>query len=209
MAVKALKKLCRCYNCGQTPSVEEEVLYPSINPSKRVLSISAVTSFESSTESESSRCYSMNSSIGYDRSRNERNFTKSCGVDDGARDVKQSPELECFIIPSFGQDPPGNVAIKPKMSDDFLEGVGEDFDIIQQLITEDGRKQLREVRLMCHFSQKKVEEFKKKIGDAMKSLKLKHEKRKGCKFNSSYIGVHEMHGRVHVMCLSVTPFHSQ
>jgi hypothetical protein len=99
---------------------------------------------------------------------------------DRTRDTKHSPPaLECFVIPSFGKDPPRNVA--DKMASDFLEGVGEDFDIIQRLIKEDDTKQLHEVRLMCHFAQKKVREFKKAIEDAMKNIKLKHT-HKGCKY---------------------------
>ena len=191
MAVNTLKKLCCCCCCEQTLSLDEQALYPSINPSEQLLSISTITSFESSTESESSRCLSMNSFVGYDRSQYEHNFTISFREDEGAQGIKQSPPLECFIVPSFGQDPPDNVAVK-KMAGDFLKGVGQDFDIIQQLIKEDGDKQLLEVRFMCHFAQKKVEEFKKAIGDAMKSLKLKRTQ-KGCKYihnntYSSYLG---------------------
>ena len=100
-----------------------------------------------------------------------------------------NPKLECFIIPSFGEDLPGNVAVKLKMSDkmasEFLKGIEKDFDIIQQLIEDDDNKQLRVVQFMCHFSQKKVEEFKKAIGDAMKNIKLKRTPtQKGCKYNT-------------------------
>ena len=135
------------------------------------------------TDSEPSRSHSMTS---FDRVQRDRIRTSSFRVDDRARDVKPSTPLECFIVPSFGEDPPDNVAVKLTMSDKmaskFLKGVEKDFDIIQKLIMEDDTKQLLEVRLMCHFAQKKVEEFKKAIGDAMKNLKLKHTQ-KGCKYN--------------------------
>lgn len=180
MAMKAFKKVCCCYK--QTLSFEES----SHSPSEQLL---AVTSFESLTKKESSLCRSMNLSITYDPSLCERNLTGSLRVDDGAQDIKQSPLLECFIIPSFGEDPPDNVAAKLKMSDkmasNFLKGVEKDFDIIQRLINKDGSKQLRKVKLMCHFAKKKVEEFIEEIGDAMKDLKLKPQK--GCKYNTCTI----------------------
>ena len=91
-----------------------------------------------------------------------------------------SPELQCFIIPSFGKDPPDNVAVK-KMAGDFLKGVGDDFDIIQHLIKSDGHKYIYQVDFMCHFAQKKVAVFKKAIGDAMKDLRLQRTQ-KGCKY---------------------------
>jgi hypothetical protein len=126
----------------------------------------------------------------YDRSQHEQiSFSSSWhGLSvDATRYIQPNPPaLECFIIPSFGEGPPGDVAVKRKISDKmatkFLEGVGEDFDIIQELIKEDDTKQLLEVRLMYYFAQKKVEDFKKEIGDAMKSLKLEPAQ-KGCKYN--------------------------
>lgn len=126
----------------------------------------------------------MTSSTDYDHIQHERISLSSSWQD---LTVAQSPELDCIIIPSFGEDPPGNVAIKlkmsGKMSSKFLEGVGEDLDIIQQLIIEDNTKHLREVRLMCHFAQKKVREFKKKIRETMKDLKQKRAQ-KGCKYST-------------------------
>ena len=178
--MNTLKKLCCCCCCEQARSPEEETaLYPSINPSEQFLSISTIVSFESSTESESSRCFSMCPSVGYDRSQYEHSFS-SLREDDGARDIKQSPPLECFIIPSFGKHPPGNVAVK-KMAGDFLVGVRDDYKVIQDLIEKDDHKQLYKVDFMCHFAQKKVEVFKTAIGDAMKSLKLKRSQ-KGRKY---------------------------
>ena len=176
MAVKALKRLCYCC-CEQTVSLEEQSC-SSINRSEILLTCSS----QSLTDSEPSRSHSMTSY--YDHSQREHNHTNSFRVDDRARDIKPSPPLECFVIPSFGEDPPDNVAVKltisDKMANKFLKGIEKDFDIIQQLIMEDDNKQLREVRLMCHFAQKTVKEFKKAIGDAMKNLKLKHTQ-KGCK----------------------------
>lgn len=88
------------------------------------------------------------------------------------------PQLDCFIIPSYGKDPPDNVAVK-KMAGDFLKGVGDDFEIIKQLIKNDSGKDLYDVEIMCHFAQKRPIEFTKTIESAMIDLKMK---RKGCKF---------------------------
>ena len=163
--------LC-CCSRSSTPQ-------PSANESHHL-------STSSLTDSESSRSQSMHNMTLHDVSQCERHHPLSF-QGQRARDVEPSPPaLECFIIPSFGEDPPDNVAVKlkitDKMANNFLEGVGKDFNIIQQLIKEDDTKQLLEVRLMCHFAQKKVKEFKKAIGDAMKCLKLKHTQ-KGCKYN--------------------------
>ena len=183
MAVKALKRLCYCCCCCEQTVSLGEPSYSFINRSEILLACSS----QSLTDSEPSRSHSMTS---YDHSQRERSRTGSFREVDRARDIKPSPPLECFIIPSFGEDPPDNVAVKLKITDkmasDFLEGVGEDFDIIQKLIMEDDNKQLREVRLMCHFAQKTVKEFKKAIEDAMKNLKLKHTQ-KGCKYNHRFI----------------------
>ena len=83
-----------------------------------------------------------------------------------------SPQLQCFIIPSFGKDPPENVAVK-KMAGDFLRGVRDDFKVIQELIQNDGHKYIYQVDFMCHFAQQKVKEFKEAIEDAMKNLRLR------------------------------------
>ena len=183
MALKALKKVrfCCCYcccTCKKTVSVE---LHPSINP---LLSLT-----ESLTDDKSS----FSSSVPLSTSRQHECISPSRSRDDlsvmdRTRDTKlhSPPALECFIIPSFGEDPPSDVAVKlklsGKMASKFLKGVGEDLDIIQQLIKEDENKQLYEVRFMCHFAQKKVEEFEKAISEAMKDLKVKT--RKGCKYNA-------------------------
>ena len=170
MAVKALKSCCCC--CCEQPS----------HPSNEIRLESVAGSLQSLTDSEHSLSHSLTS---YDHSQRKRIRTSSFRGDDRARDVKPSPLLECFVIPSFGEDPPKDVAVKlkvhesDKMASEFLKGVGEDFDIIQQLIKEDDNKQLYEVSFMCHFAQKKVEVFKKAISEAMKDLKLKPQK--GCK----------------------------
>lgn len=93
-----------------------------------------------------------------------------------------NPKLECFIIPSFGKEPPTNVAVK-KASSDFLKGVGDDLKIIQGLIGKDKEKELGNVQIMCHFEQVKLASFLRIIEDRMKDLKLKSADngQKGCK----------------------------
>ena len=127
---------------------------------------SLTASFESGTLSSSSAGH---------RYQLESRFSKSCKISDDG--VMVSPQLDCFIIPSFGKDTPDNVAVK-KMAGDFLRGVGKDYDLIKQLIKQDECKHLYEVEFMCHFAQKEVVVFKKTIKDAMADLKMK---RKGCK----------------------------
>ena len=90
-----------------------------------------------------------------------------------------NPKLECFIIPSFGREPPINVARK-KASSDFLKGVGDDMKVIQGLIEKDYQKDLVNVTIMCHFEQVKLASFMRTIEDRMKDLKLKSGD-KGCK----------------------------
>lgn len=87
------------------------------------------------------------------------------------------PELECFIVPSYGSRPPSNVAVKKKVASDFLKGVREDSHVIQELINEDSKTTLCYVQLMCHFQQMKVAIFMQKIEDKMKRLKLKDPKK--------------------------------
>ena len=93
-----------------------------------------------------------------------------------------NPKLECFIIPSFGKEPPTNVAVK-KASSDFLKGVGDDMKIIQGLVGKDDEKDLGSVQIMCHFEQVKLASFTRIIEDRMKDLKLKSADngQKGCK----------------------------
>lgn len=93
--------------------------------------------------------------------------------------------LHCFIVPSFGKDPPDNVAVK-KMAGDFLRGVGDDFEIIKQLIKNDSCKHLYDVEIMSYFAQKKPSDFTKIIEDAMIDLKMKH---KGCKFKWLFVAI--------------------
>ena len=97
--------------------------------------------------------------------------------------VTSNPELECFIIPSFGKEPPTNVAVK-KASSDFLKGVGDDLKIIQGLIEKDPQKGLVNVTIMCHFEQVKLASFTRIIEDRMKDLKLKSADKgqKGCEY---------------------------
>lgn len=90
---------------------------------------------------------------------------------------ESKPNLECFIVPSYGSDPPSSVAIKKEVESDFLKGVGNDSKIIQGLIKEDTCKDLAQVEIICHFEQKKVAEFKNKIEDEMKRLKLRPGKK--------------------------------
>ena len=90
-----------------------------------------------------------------------------------------NPKLECFIIPSFGREPPTNVARK-KASSDFLKGVGDDMKVIQGFIEKDYQKDLVNVTIMCHFEQVKLASFTRIIEDRMKDLKLKSAD-KGCK----------------------------
>ena len=94
-----------------------------------------------------------------------------------------SLKLECFIIPSFGKDPPINVAVKKESSSDFLKGVGDDLEVIQDLIGRDKQKELGKVQLMCHFEQVKRAQFASTIEKRMKDLKLDSadNDQKGCK----------------------------
>ena len=177
MARKALKFFCCCCRCVCCCKPRESALHQSIKHS-------------GSRSYKSYKYESLPLHSDCDSSEHE-GVSLSGSWQDLTVDATQPspPALECFIIPSFGEDPPGNVAVKLKMSDKmaskFLKGVGEDLDTIQQLIKEDDKKQLYEVRLMCHFAQKKVEEFKKAIGDAMKNIKLKRTPtQKGCKYNT-------------------------
>ena len=94
---------------------------------------------------------------------------------------ESKPELECFVIPSYGSSPPSTVAVKQRAGSSFLKGVGDDSRIIQKLIKEDSFKELGEVRIMCHFEQVKLAEFMKMIEDKMYTLKL-HNRDKGRKF---------------------------
>lgn len=57
-----------------------------------------------------------------------------------------NPKLECIIVPSFGTNLPNNVVPK-KASTDFLKGVGDDFKIIQELISKDQQKELVRVQI--------------------------------------------------------------
>ena len=95
------------------------------------------------------------------------------------------PELDCFIVPSYGSDPPSSVAVKKKVESNFLKGVGDDSHIIQELINEDSKTTLCYVQLMCHFQQMKVKAFMSKIEDKMKRLKMQHPK-KGRKYKHVY-----------------------
>ena len=93
-----------------------------------------------------------------------------------------TPKLECFVIPSFGKDPPTNVAVK-KASNDFLGGVVNDLTTIQRLIGKDDQKELGNIELLCHFKQEKLANFTRIIEDRMKDLKLNGADigKKGCK----------------------------
>ena len=63
-----------------------------------------------------------------------------------------NPKLECIIVPSFGTNLPNNVVPK-KASTDFLKGVGDDFKIIQELISKDQQKDWLEFRLCVILSR--------------------------------------------------------
>ena len=109
----------------------------------------------------------------------QRDYDKYCVVNEETTCI---PKLDCFVIPSFGKDPPANVAPK-KASNSFLEGVADDLTIIQQLIRKDDQKELGNVELMCHFKQVKLANFTKIIEDRMTDLKLNSADngQKGCK----------------------------
>ena len=180
-AMSIIKKICCCC-CKQTVSLEETTC-----PSKQLLvqsggsvysSGSPVHSLTVSLESYSSHCCSVTSSIGYERNHN---FSKSLRKADNGASCTNSLHLECFIIPSFGKDPPDNVAVK-KMAGDFLRGVEDDFEIIQQLIKDDSQKRLFEVKFMCHFAQENVAKFKRRIKSALQELKMEQ---KGCKYTDT------------------------
>ena len=110
---------------------------------------------------------------GFERSRSHRYYKRlreKFSVDNDGT----TPRLDCILIPSFGSCPPSNVAEK-KATSHFLQGVGDDLKIVQQLIQEDGHKELIEVRLMCHFQQMKLATFTQKIENQMLKLMLNRE----------------------------------
>lgn len=116
---------------------------------------------QSQSESRQSATFPAPSSDGVQKGR--KSFTWSQRASQRSNDryslvsegTACNPKLECFIIPSFGKEPPTNVAVK-KASSDFLKGVGDDLKIIQGLIGKDYQKELGNVTLMCHFVQEKV-----------------------------------------------------
>ena len=68
-------------------------------------------------DSVPSRSHSMTSHT-YDHTCSQGECTRTNSFQDvRAQDIKPSPPLECFIIPSFGEDPPEDVAVKLKLSD--------------------------------------------------------------------------------------------
>ena len=181
-----IKKMCCCC-CKQTLP---ETACQSLNPSERdplvrsedcSMSDPMAHSLTASLESRSSRC-SSNSSTGYERGQYKHGNTRSLRKSDNEATHTNGPQLECVIIPSFGKNPPDNVAVK-KMTGDFLRGVEDDFEIIQQLIKDDSQKRLFEVKFMCHFAQENVAKFKRRIKSAMQELKMEHTGKKGCEYN--------------------------
>ena len=94
---------------------------------------------------------------------------------------KSKPELECFVVPSYGSHPRLTVEVK-KRGSYFLKGVGDDSHIIQKLIKKDDFKELGEVQIMCDFERVKVAEFTKMIQDKMYDLKLNINCEKGRKY---------------------------
>ena len=192
-----VKKLfCCCFKSNK----ETELHYscPSINPSGHQFlyqtlpndsdssgEVLAILSLRTPSSTPSERRHSRqrsSSSIGASSQHriHQRSKKRYTVVEDG-----DCPKLECIIIPSFGKCPPDNVAVK-KASNDFLEGVGDDLEIIQSLIVDDIDKELSRVELMCHFKQIKKKEFETKIRSRMESIKLTRDHtsaacQKGCK----------------------------
>ena len=146
-------------------------------------------------------------SLGYSRSSEIRRREARVHVDCQQRSsrkisVENSPQLECVIVPSFGIDPPENVAVK-KSAGDFLQGVGDDLNNIQRLMREDDNKELVNVQLMCHFERVKVATFLHRIEEIMQHLRLNEDNEKGCKFMYTLVHVH-----VHVQCMYMYSIYS-
>ena len=165
--------LCCCSNSSTTQRREENQLQErkTSRSESRLSATFPAPSSDSALEGRQSFARSQQAS--------QRSNEKYSVVTEGATG---SPKLECFIIPSFGKEPPTNVAVK-KASSDFLRGVGDDLKIIQGLIGKDYQKELVNVTIMCHFEQVKLAIFTGIIEDRMKDLKLKSADngQKGCK----------------------------
>ena len=82
------------------------------------------------------------------------------------------PKLKCLVVPSYGDRLLPTVAAK-ESGGDFLKGVGEDSDIIQELIGKDSHKDLIHVQAMFPHKQVKLEEFLSNIERKMMTIKLK------------------------------------
>ena len=170
--------LCCCFQSStpQPPREENQLQERRSSRSGSHLSQSLPAPASSDSTSEDRR--------GFERSQqsSRHNNEKYTIVSDKAT-ILSHLELECLIVPSFGKDPPINVAVKKESSSDFLQGVGDDLKIIQRLIGRDIHKKLGEVQLMCHFEQVKRAQFANTIKERMQDLKLNYRyDQKGCKW---------------------------
>ena len=77
----------------------------------------------------------------------------------------KSSKLSCMIIPSYGDCPPRSV--KKRMPGTFLQGVGKDLEIIQELISKDKSLDLAVVYPSVCECQIPIDECKRKIREKM------------------------------------------
>lgn len=83
-------------------------------------------------------------------------------------DPETAPNLDCIVIPSFGDSPPRGAVAKKRT--DFLPGVATDLNTVQQLIEQDTRKKLSYVRQGYHDHQTGT--CKELIENKMEGMKL-------------------------------------
>ena len=185
-----VKKLCCC--CFKSDKETELHSCLSINPSGHQFSYQSLSNdSESSGEVFAILSQRIPPSTPSERHRSRQRSSSSIGASSQCRVYQRSkkgytviedgdcPKLECIIIPSFGKCPPDNIAVK-KASNDFLEGVGDDLEIIQSLIVDDVDKELSRVELMCHFKQVKKKVFETKIRSRMENIKLTRDPTSTC-----------------------------
>ena len=169
---------CSCFKSSRDPSPEVNQLEERSSPEENQLeerrsSLSAKRLCISLPSSPSTLSGRSSTSGSLERSNSQR-YPQRLREKFNIANDGTTPRLECIIIPSFGSSPPPTVVVK-KATGDFLQGVGGDMEIIQRLIREDSRKDLLEVRLMCHFQHVRRATFMKNIKDQMSKLKFDQE----------------------------------
>ena len=93
-------------------------------------------------------------------------------------------QLDCLIIPSFGDSPPSDVK-KKKGTGTFLYGVKDDLKAIQKLLLDDKNKQLVGIEFMCHFMKVDISSFLTNVEDLMQRIKFESSdgSQKGCEYS--------------------------